>query len=79
MVVLWAQERISEQAFQLITRRLSDAGYEILDASVHFTGMTGAIPTKQASFTTVHVSVVWALLQKSRDLDWNDMSDLGYI
>ena len=31
---------------------------------VHYSEMTGAVATKQASVTTLHVSVVWAFLQK---------------
>ena len=48
-------------SFQLITRRVSDE-YGIVEAQV--VEMTEAAATKQASVTTLYVSVVWAYLQK---------------
>ena len=48
-------------SFQLITRRVSDE-YGIFEVQV--VEMTEAAATKQASVTTLHVSVVWAFLQK---------------
>ena len=42
-------------SFQLITRRVSDE-YRIFE--VHVVEMTEAAATKQASLTTLHVSVV---------------------
>ena len=38
--------------------------YEIIE--VHFAEMTGAVAPKQASVTTLHVSVVWKVSQKLR-------------
>ena len=66
------QLRAQEQAFNWFTGRVSDV-YGI--AEVQLVEMTGAVATKQASVTKLHVSVVWAFyknkasLQKQRQLN----------
>ena len=47
-------------SFQLITRRVSNEYVGIVEV----VEMTEAAATKQASITALHVSVVWAFLQK---------------